>query len=82
MLRTFFTLAGTSVLRGQDSDVADCVLRTGITPSACMIFLKSVAELVAVDAAELARIALKQSCGEQIDNPTCLDERAAAAGER
>jgi hypothetical protein len=47
-----------------------------------MIFLKSVAELVAVDAAELARIALKQSCGEQIDKPTCLDERAAAARER
>jgi hypothetical protein len=47
-----------------------------------MAFLKNVAELVAADAAELARIALKQSCGEQIDNPTCLDERAAAAGER
>ena len=81
MLRTFFTLAGTPVLRGQDSDVADCVLRTGVTPSVCMIFLKNVSELVAADAAELARIALKQSCGEQIDIPTWLDECAAAAGE-
>jgi hypothetical protein len=47
-----------------------------------MAFLKNVAELVAADATELARITLKQSCGEQIDIRTCLDERAAAAGER